>query len=119
MTWTVARSLIGLTVRPSLPAGLAALHQEGRDLLQLKDSQLRKIRGRDIAMIFQDPMTSLNPVHTVGHQIREALETHFDLDKHELDRRVLELLDQVGIPSANSATGMTSTNIRTNIHDMS
>jgi oligopeptide transport system ATP-binding protein len=71
-----------------------------RDLFQLSDRELRRIRGRDIAMIFQDPMTSLNPVLTIGRQIREALETHFDLSKAEANRRVAELLDQVGIPSA-------------------
>jgi oligopeptide transport system ATP-binding protein len=73
---------------------------EGRDLLRLKDDQLRKIRGREIAMIFQDPMTSLNPVLTIGRQIREALETHFDMDKAEANKRAAELIDQVGIPSA-------------------
>ena len=72
---------------------------EDRDLLQLQDKQLRKIRGRDIVMIFQDPMTSLNPVHTIGKQIREALVTHFDLDKKEADERAAGLLDRVGIPS--------------------
>jgi oligopeptide transport system ATP-binding protein len=72
----------------------------GRDLLKLSDSQLRKIRGREIAMIFQDPMTSLNPVLTIGRQIREALETHFDMDKGQSQRRAAELLEQVGIPSA-------------------
>jgi oligopeptide/dipeptide ABC transporter ATP-binding protein len=71
-----------------------------RDLLQLKDDQLRKVRGREIAMIFQDPMTSLNPVLTIGRQIREALQTHFDMDKKTAHRRATELLDQVGIPSA-------------------
>ncbi len=71
-----------------------------RDLLQLSDAQLRKIRGREIAMIFQDPMTSLNPVLTIGRQIREALETHFDMDKAQANRRAAELIDQVGIPSA-------------------
>jgi oligopeptide/dipeptide ABC transporter ATP-binding protein len=72
----------------------------GRDLLQLSDAQLRRIRGREIAMIFQDPMTSLNPVLTVGRQIREALETHFGMERDAADRRATELLDQVGIPSA-------------------
>src|SRR5919108_714987 len=73
---------------------------EGRDLLKMSDDELRRIRGREIAMIFQDPMTSLNPVLTVGRQIREALETHFDMDKKEANRRAGELLDRVGIPSA-------------------
>jgi oligopeptide/dipeptide ABC transporter ATP-binding protein len=73
---------------------------EGRDLLTLSDRELRRIRGKDAAMIFQDPMTSLNPVLTVGRQIRESLEAHLDLDKSAARRRVVELLDQVGIPSA-------------------
>jgi len=73
---------------------------EGRDLIGLSDEELRAIRGKDIAMIFQDPMTSLNPVLTIGRQIRESLETHFDMDKDEAERRSGELLDRVGIPSA-------------------
>ncbi|MBA3333802.1 MAG: ABC transporter ATP-binding protein [Actinobacteria bacterium] len=77
----------------------------GRDLLQLDDQQLRKIRGREIAMIFQDPMSSLNPVLTVGRQIREALEIHFDMERRPADRRAVELLDQVGIPSARQRLG--------------
>jgi oligopeptide/dipeptide ABC transporter ATP-binding protein len=72
----------------------------GRDLLKLSDAELRTIRGKEIAMIFQDPMTSLNPVLTVGRQIREALETHFGMERDTADRRSAELLDQVGIPSA-------------------
>ena len=75
-------------------------HFGGQDLLKLQDSELRKIRGREIAMIFQDPMTSLNPVLTIGRQIREALETHFGMDRAQGDLRATELLDQVGIPSA-------------------
>jgi oligopeptide transport system ATP-binding protein len=73
---------------------------EGRDLLSLKDSDLRRIRGRQIAMIFQDPMTSLNPVLTIGRQIREVLETHFDMRKDAAVKRAGELLERVGIPSA-------------------
>jgi oligopeptide transport system ATP-binding protein len=91
-------ALLGILPRAGrIPAGRAMF--EGRDLLKLSDDELRKIRGRDIAMIFQDPMTSLNPVLTVGRQIREALQTHFDLDKKEAEARSAELLDQVGIPS--------------------
>jgi oligopeptide transport system ATP-binding protein len=91
-------ALLGILSRAGkVTAGTAMF--EGRDLLTLKDDALRKIRGRDIAMIFQDPMTSLNPVLTVGRQIREALETHFDLGKKEADERAGELLDRVGIPS--------------------
>ena len=73
---------------------------EGRDLIGLSDSDLRRIRGREIAMIFQDPMTSLNPVLTIGRQIREALQTHLGLDKRAATSRAADLIDQVGIPSA-------------------
>jgi oligopeptide/dipeptide ABC transporter ATP-binding protein len=73
---------------------------EGQDLIQMDDAALRRIRGKEIAMIFQDPMTSLNPVLTVGRQIREALETHFGMERKAADARSAELLDQVGIPSA-------------------
>ncbi|MFN2467801.1 MAG: ABC transporter ATP-binding protein [Gaiellaceae bacterium] len=72
----------------------------GRDLVPLSDRELRGVRGKEIAMIFQDPMTSLNPVLTIGRQIREVLETHFDLDRDEANRRAGDLLDRVGIPSA-------------------
>jgi oligopeptide/dipeptide ABC transporter ATP-binding protein len=74
---------------------------EGTDLVQQSDRTLRRIRGREVAMIFQDPMTSLNPVLTIGRQIREALETHFDMDRKEVQSRASELLDRVGIPRAN------------------
>src|SRR5436190_18258773 len=73
---------------------------DGRDLLTLGDRELRSIRGKDIAMIFQDPMTSLNPVMTIGRQIRESLQTHLGLDKNASVDRAAELLAQVGIPSA-------------------
>ena len=72
----------------------------GLDLIQQSDRALRRIRGREIAMIFQDPMTSLNPVLTIGRQIREPLETHFGMDRKEADARAAELIDRVGIPSA-------------------
>jgi oligopeptide transport system ATP-binding protein len=92
-------ALLGILPRAGRVTGGTARFDD-RDLLQLKDDQLRRIRGREIAMIFQDPMTSLNPVLTIGRQIREALETHFDMDKKAAERRAVELLDQVGIPSA-------------------
>ncbi len=73
---------------------------EGKDLLKLSEKEMRKIRGRDIAMIFQDPMTSLNPVYTVGYQIVEALRLHNDMTKEEARQRAGELLALVGIPGA-------------------
>ncbi len=73
---------------------------DGRDLLKLNEDQMQKVRGREIAMIFQDPMTSLNPVFTVGFQIIEALLLHNDMTKKEAKDRASDLLDLVGIPGA-------------------
>jgi oligopeptide transport system ATP-binding protein len=73
---------------------------QGRDLLKLNANEMRHIRGKDIAMIFQDPMTSLNPVMTIGRQITEALELHTDLNRNAARERAIELLDLVGIPEA-------------------
>jgi oligopeptide/dipeptide ABC transporter ATP-binding protein len=72
----------------------------GRDLLRQSDRALRSVRGKEVAMIFQDPMTSLNPVLTIGRQIREALETHLGMKRKEAQRTAAEALDRVGIPSA-------------------
>jgi oligopeptide/dipeptide ABC transporter ATP-binding protein len=73
---------------------------EGRDLVTIPDAELRRLRGRDIAMIFQDPMTSLNPVIPIGTQIREVIQLHLGLDRREAQKRTLELLDMVEIPDA-------------------
>ena len=73
---------------------------ENRDLLKVSDEEIRSIRGNKIAMIFQDPMTSLNPVLTIGRQIMEALELHLGMDKQQARARAVELLELVGIPSA-------------------
>ncbi|MBE7467939.1 MAG: peptide ABC transporter ATP-binding protein [Anaerolineae bacterium] len=73
---------------------------DGQDLLKLNDDEIRSIRGNKIAMIFQDPMTSLNPVLTIGRQIGEALELHLGMDKQQARERTIELLELVGIPSA-------------------
>ncbi|MFZ1174209.1 MAG: ABC transporter ATP-binding protein, partial [Bradyrhizobium sp.] len=70
----------------------------GRDLLKLSDREMRAIRGNDISMIFQEPMTSLNPVLTVGRQIGETLRLHQGLDKQAAEARAVELLTLVGIP---------------------
>jgi len=73
---------------------------EGRDLLQVSDEEIRQVRGNKIAMIFQDPMTSLNPVLTIGRQIGEALELHLHMSREEARKRSAELLAMVGIPQA-------------------
>jgi len=72
----------------------------GRELLKLSDAELRGIRGREIAMVFQDPMTSLNPVLTIGRQITEVLRRHFGLKGEDATREAVSLLDAVGIPAA-------------------
>ena len=73
---------------------------EGQDLLKLNDDQIRRIRGNQIAMIFQDPMTSLNPVLTINRQISEALQLHMGMSKDQAKARAIELLRMVGIPNA-------------------
>jgi oligopeptide/dipeptide ABC transporter ATP-binding protein len=72
----------------------------GRDLLKLDDEQMRRLRGREIAMIFQDPMTSLNPVYTVGDQIAEAIELHERLPRRQAWIKAVEMMTRVKIPDA-------------------
>ncbi len=72
---------------------------QGRNLLELSDVEMRKIRGNDISMIFQEPMTSLNPVLSVGRQIGETLRLHEGMSAHEAERRAIDLLILVGIPA--------------------
>lgn len=75
---------------------------DGRDLLKVNEDEIRSVRGNKIAMIFQDPMTSLNPVLTIGRQIGEALELHLHMKKEEARKRSAELLAMVGIPQADA-----------------
>ncbi|MEJ2023935.1 MAG: ABC transporter ATP-binding protein [Deltaproteobacteria bacterium] len=70
----------------------------GRDLLKADDKEMRKIRGKEISMVFQEPMTSLNPIMSIGLQIGEVLTNHFAMSSRETHRRIVELLDMVGIP---------------------
>ena len=94
-----ALALLGILPRAGrVTSGSARF--DGTELTGLNDQQLRRIRGQQIAMIFQDPMTSLNPVLTIGRQIREPLETHLGMNTKEAEERAAELLDKVGIPSA-------------------
>jgi oligopeptide/dipeptide ABC transporter ATP-binding protein len=92
-------AMLGLLPRQGeVPEG--AVRFGGRDLLTLKDSELREVRGREIAMIFQDPMTSLNPVLKVGTQLTEAMRKHLGLDKGTAVDEAADLLKKVGIPAA-------------------
>ena len=78
---------------------------DGANLLKVDESEIRHIRGNRIAMIFQEPMTSLNPVLTIGRQITEALELHLKLNGQAASRRAVELLEMVGIPEAQGRLG--------------
>jgi peptide/nickel transport system ATP-binding protein len=98
------KSVTGLSILrliPSPPGQIVSgeILFDGRDLLQLKEKEMEKVRGNEIAMIFQEPMTSLNPVFTIGDQIMEAILLHQKLDKIEARRRTMEMLDRVKIPS--------------------
>jgi oligopeptide/dipeptide ABC transporter ATP-binding protein len=70
----------------------------GKDLFRLTESEMENIRGKDIAMVFQDPMTALNPVLSIGRQLGEPLRVHLELDRQAIRQRSIELLEQVGIP---------------------
>jgi oligopeptide transport system ATP-binding protein len=75
---------------------------DGEDLLTVSDEQMRKVRGGRLAMVFQDPMSSLNPAMTVGFQIEEALKLHLGMDNQQAEERTAELLTMVGIPDASN-----------------
>ena len=80
-----------------------------RDLLTADEASLRAVRGREISLVFQEPMTSLNPVFTVGRQIGEVLRHHLDLDRAAARDRTIELLELVGIPAPSGASTSTRT----------
>jgi oligopeptide/dipeptide ABC transporter ATP-binding protein len=92
-------TIMGLNPKRNTVVGGEALWK-GNDLLTMKPSDLRAVRGDEISMIFQDPMTSLNPVHTIGRQLIEAVLLHRDVTKRVARQRALELLKAVGIPRA-------------------
>ena len=93
-------SILGLIPQPPgrIVSGTAMF--KGRDLLKMKKRDLRRLRGDEVAMVFQDPMTSLNPVLTIGDQLGEAIKTHFpDQKDAEVKQRIIELLTLVGVPN--------------------
>ncbi len=95
-----ALSIMRLLPQPAGEIAGGSVLFEDRDLADLSEKEMRKVRGRQIGMIFQDPMTCLNPTMTIGKQIGEALRIHLKLDKDEAQKRAISLLDQVGIPAA-------------------
>ena len=101
------KSVSALAVMQLLPAGSARIPKgsirfDGRELLKLSDEEMRRIRGREIAMIFQEPMTSLNPVLRIGLQIMEPLVIHLGMDERAARARAVELLTLVGITDPES-----------------
>jgi oligopeptide transport system ATP-binding protein len=92
-------SLMGLILPPGRVVQGSAMFQ-GRDLLKLSQKQLEDVRGHEIGMIFQDPMTSLNPTLTIGTQLTETLRRHLDMNRKEARKRAVELLEEVHIPNA-------------------
>jgi oligopeptide transport system ATP-binding protein len=99
------KSVHALSIMRLIPSPPGKIEQgevifQGRDLLKLPNEQMRLVRGAEIAMIFQDPMTSLNPVLTIGTQITEALKLHMGMGDKESNQRAAELLTMVGIPDA-------------------
>ncbi len=95
-----ALSIMRLVANPPGRTVAGEVIFEGEDLLQMDDSEMRSIRGNKIAMVFQEPMTSLNPVLTIGRQLTETLELHLNMSKNQSHDRAAELLQLVGIPDA-------------------
>ena len=94
-----AMTLMGSDARPT-PASRGPRTYKGTELIGADEDELRRVRGAEIAMIFQDPMTSLNPVHRIGSQIIEQIQEHEGLPDQQARERTVELLERVGIPRA-------------------
>jgi oligopeptide/dipeptide ABC transporter ATP-binding protein len=94
-----AMSILGLVPKPPAIYPKGQIFWKGIDLLTTPDAELREIRGGEISMIFQDPMTSLNPVYTIGHQISEMIRVHERISAKAAKVRSIEMLDLVGVPN--------------------
>jgi oligopeptide/dipeptide ABC transporter ATP-binding protein len=97
---TVTALALQRLLPPAVRIAAGSIHFEGQDLATLDEASLRRLRGDRIAMIFQEPMTSLNPVFTVGNQIAEVLTIHRDMDQRQARQRAVELLERVGMAGA-------------------
>ena len=95
-----ALTIMGLLPRPPARIRSGQVIFDGQDLLSLTEPQMERIRGKGISMVFQEPMTSLNPVMTIGEQIMETIRAHERIGPAEQRRRAIEMLDRVGVPSA-------------------
>ena len=96
---TTAKAILNLVPNPPGVIRRGEIILDGKNVLELPESELEKMRGKDVAMIFQDPMTALNPVYTVGEQIAEALMIHENLNEKDAMKRAGEMLEIVGIPA--------------------
>ena len=96
---TTVLAMLGLVQKPQGEITSGDIEINGRSIFSLNGHELQQMRGKEIAMVFQDPMTSLNPVMRIGDQILEALEIHEDIDKHEAKRKAQEMLNVVRIPA--------------------
>jgi oligopeptide/dipeptide ABC transporter ATP-binding protein len=101
-----ALSIMRLVAAPAGRITAGEVWFKGRDLLRLSEEEMRRVRGREIAMVFQEPMTSLNPVLTVGRQLTEGIETHLGADPARARARAEELLQMVGIPDPARRLGL-------------
>ncbi|MGE1102251.1 ABC transporter ATP-binding protein [Peribacillus simplex] len=102
------KSVTSLSVMRLLPSNASnegSITFQGKELLSLPEKQMQQVRGNDIAMIFQEPMTSLNPLHTVGKQIEEAVILHMNISKHDAKERAIKMLNAVGMPRAEEVYG--------------
>lgn len=97
---TIAKSILRILPQPPAQVDSGEILLEGTDLLKLSDDEMRKIRGRRIAMIFQDPMTALNPVMRVGRQIAEGIALHEKISAKEAEKKAKRMLEMVGIPAS-------------------
>ena len=97
---TIARAILRILAEPAAVQRSGEILFEGQDLMKLPESHMRQIRGDKIAMIFQDPMTALNPIETIGFQITEAIRLHNKISKAEAQERACDMLEMVGIPAA-------------------
>ena len=95
---TIARTILGILPKPQGEVTEGEVIFEGEDILKMPEKGMRKIRGNKIAMIFQDPMTALNPIERVGDQIAEAIALHNQIGKTDVRLRAMEMLELVGIP---------------------
>ena len=95
-----ALSIMGLIPKPPAKIVSGSVRYEGRELTTLSEKKLEDVRGREIAMIFQDPMTSLNPTLTIGTQITETIRRHYDVAQKQANKKAIELLEEVRIPRA-------------------